>query len=288
MTDRPDIPATGDDFDALLRARRRLLPRFEDPHTEDPSPELDRLVLARARDALRLESPPERHYRAPRWATPLALAATVLLSIGLVTQLDPTRNDAVLSTDRATDATAEPAASAPVAQAAGSAGDASMMEADGAVPASPERRARQTEEFVADAPREAGRDAERKASPLRAAPKAAAEIESVSTASAAAASRPATPPAAPLAASGAPGDAAVSLRAESMRATAAASDSAADAPTAAQPRAAIARDDPERWLDAIEQLQRAGDLATVRVELAEFRRAHPDRPLPDSLERLLR
>jgi hypothetical protein len=88
MNARPPLPPGEDDFDAALRERRRLLPRLDDAlHGEEPPPELDRLVLDRARDALRRETPPERHYRSPRWAAPVAIAATVLLSFALVTQM---------------------------------------------------------------------------------------------------------------------------------------------------------------------------------------------------------
>ncbi|MCU0759753.1 MAG: hypothetical protein MUF07_11250 [Steroidobacteraceae bacterium] len=89
-----------DEFESAVRARRRFVPRFDDADDAEPSPELDRIVLARARDATRPVVPArpdtrERHWRGPRWAVPLALVATVLLSFTLVLQLDPARNEAV-------------------------------------------------------------------------------------------------------------------------------------------------------------------------------------------------
>ncbi len=105
MNTPPDHDA---EFESALRTRRRLVPRFDADDDAEPSPELDRIVIGRARDALRAPAiaastvapdvaplrpaARERHYRGPRWAVPLALAATVMLSFVLVMQLDPARN----------------------------------------------------------------------------------------------------------------------------------------------------------------------------------------------------
>ncbi|MCB1632770.1 MAG: hypothetical protein KDI23_13135, partial [Pseudomonadales bacterium] len=80
---------SSDEFEAVLRARRRFVPRFDVADAAEPSPELDRIVLARARAALHesisptvptVPVPTGRHYRGRRWTLPFALAATVLLS----------------------------------------------------------------------------------------------------------------------------------------------------------------------------------------------------------------
>ena len=271
MTERPHGPASDEEFDAALRARRRLLPRFEVPQDEDPSPELDRRVLARARDALRLESPPERFYRGPRWAVPLALAATVLLSIGLVTQLDPTRNDAVLATG--SDAATSPVMAERAADPPAAADAAAMARADrslfareraSAMATAERRAARVGPAFVADAPAEAGHAQAADSNSAESADleTARAEVDAtLAKAAPAAASPPTSMPPAP---------------------------SMSSRQSAAAQRSAIPRDDPQRWLAAIEQLQRTGEIEAARTELVAFRRRHPDQALPETLERLLR
>ncbi len=77
----PDAP---DEFERALQRRTKLLPQFE-TEIEGPDASIDRIVLARARapfDAPRDAEP--RYHRAPRWALPVALAATLLLSFTLV------------------------------------------------------------------------------------------------------------------------------------------------------------------------------------------------------------
>lgn len=244
------------DFEAALRARRRLLPRFETLHDDEPSPELDRQVLARAREALRLESRSERHYRGPRWAVPVALAATVLLSFGLVMQMDPARNDAVLppatpvaaadTTQDTADAIQEAAPDLAATPSAGDAGLSARSNGMAAAPA-PERRART---FAADPP------AREDANP---AALARANDETVAAAKRVEA------------------DAAAEV-APAVAAEATATAALADAP--------LPRDDAQRWLVEIERLQRAGELAAARTELDQFRRRYPDTPLPSALERL--
>jgi len=318
MTERTTLPPTDDEFEAALRARRRLVPRFETPLDDaaEPSPELDRLVLARARDALRLASPPERHYRSPRWAVPVGLAATVLLAIGLVTQMDPTRNDAVLATGGDTTASravttravaeAETATAVPAQEAAPRLAEpaASAARVAPAVPA--ERRVTRTEEFVADASAEATRtevdstatsianSREQAVAPSSAARSAAGRASANATAGASAAKAapmaptlaaapPLAPPPAPIAA---PAPAAAPA-ADAMARAAGAGAGAGATEDDARMRAALPRDDPQRWLAAIEQLQRSGDLDAARTELVAFRRRHPEQALPETLERLL-
>lgn len=44
---------------------------------------------------------------------------------------------------------------------------------------------------------------------------------------------------------------------------------------------------PSGWLAAIERLAAAGDKAAAGVELAAFRKAYPDYPVPERLEKML-
>ncbi|MEP7247598.1 MAG: hypothetical protein ABI885_28480 [Gammaproteobacteria bacterium] len=74
------------EFEDFLARRSALLQRMADRDGPEPPPELDRIVLARAREAI--EAPAHQPmYRAPRWALPVALAATLVLSIAVTFDL---------------------------------------------------------------------------------------------------------------------------------------------------------------------------------------------------------
>jgi hypothetical protein len=72
------------EFEEFLKRRRPLFRADEDDGLEPP-PELDRLVLRQAREAIRPERPVPV-YRGPRWAAPLAIAATLVLGLAVVFQ----------------------------------------------------------------------------------------------------------------------------------------------------------------------------------------------------------
>lgn len=70
------------EFDDFLARRKPVFRRSADDPFEPPE-ELDRIVLRQARDAIEREQP-ERHFQAPRWAMPVALAASLLLVFTVV------------------------------------------------------------------------------------------------------------------------------------------------------------------------------------------------------------
>lgn len=76
-------PERDEDFEAYLQRRSALQREFSEPDGLEPPPELDRIVLARARQAIttRFEPPV---YKPAKWAFPLALAATVVVSFTIV------------------------------------------------------------------------------------------------------------------------------------------------------------------------------------------------------------
>jgi hypothetical protein len=74
-----------DEFDSFLRGRKPLFPRDPGDMLEPP-PELDRIVLARAREAIE-PAREQRVFRSPRWAAPLAMAATVVMTFSVVMHL---------------------------------------------------------------------------------------------------------------------------------------------------------------------------------------------------------
>jgi hypothetical protein len=70
-----------DEFDDFLKRRKPVF-RAPDDLFEPPA-ELDRLVLRQAREAIEAERP-MRVFRGPRWAAPVAIAATLVLGVAIV------------------------------------------------------------------------------------------------------------------------------------------------------------------------------------------------------------
>jgi hypothetical protein len=71
-----------EEFEAFLKRRRPLFRREVDEGLEPPA-ELDRIVLRQAREAIR-EQRPMRMFGMPRWAAPMAIAATLVLGVSIV------------------------------------------------------------------------------------------------------------------------------------------------------------------------------------------------------------
>jgi hypothetical protein len=82
MTD-PEYDA---EFEAFLKRRSPLHRRLSDIDNAEPSVEIDRLVLNRAREAIDTPSPPL--FKTSRWALPLGLAATILIAFTVVLNID--------------------------------------------------------------------------------------------------------------------------------------------------------------------------------------------------------
>lgn len=78
-----------DEFETYLRQRSVLPGRLTSSERIEPPKDLDAIVLERARRAIHAP-PPMRLYRAPRWALPVALAATLLLSFSIVLNISLT------------------------------------------------------------------------------------------------------------------------------------------------------------------------------------------------------
>lgn len=71
-------PGNDNDLDDFLARRSPVHRRFAETDASDPPAELDRIVLAKAREAIK--RPTEMPiYRAPQWAMPMGLAASLLL-----------------------------------------------------------------------------------------------------------------------------------------------------------------------------------------------------------------
>lgn len=81
-----------DEFEAYLKRRapggmgQPFHKGIRPPDRLEPPPELDRIIIGNARRAIQ-DSQPVPVYRAPRWALPAALAATIVISCAVVFEL---------------------------------------------------------------------------------------------------------------------------------------------------------------------------------------------------------
>jgi hypothetical protein len=89
-------PERDDEFEAYLRRRARIDRRLKSLDRLEPPPELDRIIIGQARQAIQ-GAPPATMFRAPRWALPMGMAATILISLSILLDLgvrDAIRKDA--------------------------------------------------------------------------------------------------------------------------------------------------------------------------------------------------
>ncbi len=236
------MTGSDDDFDDFLRRRK---PVFRSPDDLfEPPAELDRVVLRQAREAIE-PARPVRVFRNPRWATPVALAATLVLGFsvvfyaGLPQKLTPVPEVTVqniaerveLSEPAAAMKSAAPSVANNQAREDASAGYAASdpVTVDLRAPMSARR-----EEVAAPPPTVSHEESELHATP--------------------------PPPAAPMVASAA----ADASAARSMTNTATPSASSAEVPAW--------RRDAKTWLAEIERLRGAGENARADAEYAEFKR----------------
>lgn len=250
-----------DDFDARLKTRGRLIMPFDDEQLQPPA-ELDRIVVAQARRALRQDAAvPERVLLLHRWGLPLALAATLVLSFTLVLQLgeqSPTQVAQTATPATAVTVDAAPAAAPPAALQPESELSGRVSAAEVAAPAPRLRAAPPAAAAVADV----GAVAKTMNPAMNQAP-VRARAEAVSESDAA----PATDAAAGAVASPAPAVAAESATMASPAAGTASRETRSDL---------AARDDPEAWFQHIQRLRAAGQVAAADRELAQLRQRYPD------------
>jgi hypothetical protein len=89
-------PERDDEFEAYLRRRARIDRRLKSLDRLEPPLELDRIIIGQARQAIQ-GAPPVHMFRAPRWALPMGMAATILISLSVLLDLgvrDAIRKDA--------------------------------------------------------------------------------------------------------------------------------------------------------------------------------------------------
>ena len=89
-------PEREDEFEAYLRRRVRIDRRLRSLDRLEPPAELDQIIIGEARQAIQ-GAPPVPMFRAPRWALPMGMAATILISLSVLLDLgvrDAIRKDA--------------------------------------------------------------------------------------------------------------------------------------------------------------------------------------------------
>jgi hypothetical protein len=299
------------EFEAFLKRRSPMHRRLSDFDHAEPSVDLDRLVLTRAREAI--EVPPQASiYRATRWAMPLGIAATILIAFTLVLNIDrnaptATANSQVASDERVASQASPTAAAAPSpelsriapaapapaavaessayakAEARESAADLSAMQRADAAPAIA------ADSAESPAQSSAGSSAGLRNQPEQYLAKKAEATLSANSARARAEALPTAPAETEL--GGDLGEVAVTgsqpgltARASSpsspaRMATGAGASAPGAAPASAPPAPpADPRATAESWLQEINRLRAAGKNAEADRELVAFREAHPAHP----------
>lgn len=253
-------PDHDDDFEAYLK-RRTVLPGGASVDELEPPTDLDARILKQAREAIQPRLSTAGGTKSSRWAIPLALAATILLSLSVVLNISLNTNHPHVATTEqalstAANTTSLPAPAAPAAPAASATPAAPVAPA---APASPAPDASPAPAATAAPP----------ARVAEAAPAARAE---------------ATPPPPPVAfnapplAEQAPAPAALA-KAMSDAPRADSADTGARADRQFKRSAATEPKDPKVWLQHIETLRAAGKIAEADAEMHRFRAHFPDYPL---------
>ena len=292
-------PERDAEVDAWLASRRSLQPAHEASHLLEPPPELDRIVIDRARLELRMPTSSKiAFFRNPRWTLPISIAATLLLSFTLVLQFNryESRQDAAAARDTAPAAPIE-MSDAPMAAAEPAGEKARMQAADSARPVSESqaagelrparaldhesRRRSRTDQLTADL----GRVGVFTSADAVAPPDAAATARGAATAAAAVASSSASTVSDSRAEldSGAKdvaaGDSVVTSNAAPPPAAITGALRAAKAAAPAQAAAEASRT-AASWWELVLKLRRDGHSAEAARELEALRKAHPDFVLP--------
>ena len=265
-----------------------------------PSAELDRAILLAARQALHndkvVQLPPRPWHK--RLLLPLSIAATVVLSFGVVLRLSHEQAAQVVQLQhadmlQAQEQSAAPAeTAAPQAKAVAPQTDAAAMPQGSAPGAGVSRRPA----LLGALPKPGRQRAEPDAATLPAEQKAAPATAAAATAASEPARPPAVPAAVPALPAAQPAAAMAGGETAGRMAERAANDSAAGAPAAAAApaapallrkalRAAAVAGDPA--LDEIRRLLASGERNQARAALLRYRGANPGVELPADLRILL-
>jgi hypothetical protein len=260
----------GDEFESFLRTRTLLPNGMSDDDKLEPPKALDAIVLQKAREAIRARRPLNR---TPRWATPVALAATILLCLSIVLNVRLNTNRPAANLRQMTAATADKTSPAPASPAA-PASDGERREKSAAGIASNEAILPETKVVESRAPRPpiVAEAATPLPSESKRANASAADKAEVLANRTRAATRPSSE-----APSTAAADKAAQLADRSRTPAQAAADtpSTANSAETAPPRHPP---DPKAWLQQIAALRADGKTAQADAEMRRFRAAFPAYP----------
>ena len=263
-------PEQDQELEDFLARRSLVYQRLSERDHAEPPPELDGLVLTKAREAIEAQSHVPS-FRSSRWALPVALAATVVLSLAVVLNLGRgvfTHNDAAspvtaMKNEQALEPreAARPRERPPVVVA-----DTAAAPNAPAVAPPPSSDAPlpvlEAESGGADAAKRRVADDALVAANEATADSAHAEVFSGRV-------RHEPPPSALSA----------NARGAALQvAPAAESDATARDGSAAALTDEARRANPQAWLREIEQLRAAGKVAEANREMAAFRKAFPEHP----------
>jgi hypothetical protein len=236
---------TGPEYDAELEAflkrRSPMHRRLSDIDHAEPSVELDRLVLNRAREAI--DTPSQPLFRSSRWALPVGLAATILVAFTVVLNID--HRGAKVASNASPAAEAAPRAPAPAVARAASVREPERVDPPRLLTESSVSGRREAQvEKKAEAPVAMARRSQR-AESQDAANVAADSGALIASTGAAVSQAPVAPPP-PVPPAGA---------------------------AASDPHSS-----PDAWLREINRLRTAGRTADADRELTAFREAYPSHP----------
>lgn len=239
------------ELEDFLARRASPLQRITERDRPEPPPELDRIVLAKAREAI--ESPAHQPmYSSPRWALPVGLAATIVISFAVILNLSRSAHNAGSIV-----ATMGKQESAELTAAVASG------KADTPVPAAPPLAPALAKRAASPAPVSAEPELYGNASgALAASARDSGAIESELRADAPTEQAPRTT-----------GDSKLSDQ-----------DAAGSAESRAQrpARATSAKPDAQAWLRRIEQLRAQGKIAEANQQFAEYRKIFPSQLTPSA------
>jgi hypothetical protein len=272
------------ELEDFLARRSVLHRRLANRDRHEPSQELDRLVLDKAREAIDVRGSAPM-YRAPRWALPVGLAASIVLALAIVV------NFTRMHDGRDGGGYPVAASASPAADAAPGFAEREVLPMAPSPP--PVELAKQSTQAFAPALRTDSADAE--SPPLQAAgePGRASDAQVTSNAAKPAPNAKRVSPPAPTAANSprfaraeVPAERRVVPARDSALREAGAATSAASAPVLSDK---AKHPDPQVWMREIEQLRLAGKSADADREITAFRKAFPSLPVsPTALGRDLR
>jgi hypothetical protein len=270
-------PEHDDDFEAYLDRRVSINKGAHPKDSLEPPPELDRLIIGKARKAIQTPAP-IRMYRAPKWALPVGLAATILLSFAVLLNmgirekhqmLEVARPEAPVPAAAPSSVAKEPAVQMadatrvpPIATAPWPVAHAASKSAPTAAPQMNTVEKARTR--LARAEAAAIRSRKNAETLLAGGPPLLAQAESSNIAAKSAVTEPVSPITSP----------------DADDVGTAASSEISEAVVTAQVRTKGSHPEPAAWLTRIEKLRKEGQTAPAEREMRRFRSIYPSYPLP--------